>query len=266
MATAIAAGVGSILGGVLGGKGAAKAAKIQAKAYQQGLQQQQQQYETTRSDFAPYREGGIAALRQFGDLIGLDMPGIISGYGGGTFDINGNPVTTSGYDADGNPITMRADGSVIPDPQQAAIERLKAMPGFQSQYGIGVDTVLQNASATGGVRGGNVNNTLAQFGSGLLAQVIQQQLGNLGGIIGFGSNAASQGAQLGQQNANAQSELLIGKGNANATRAAAPYQAAVSVLQGLGQAFGGGFGGGKAPAIPGSAGGMDLRGFSYGGF
>lgn len=205
----------SILGGFLGGKGASKAAKIQARAYQQGLVQQQQQYDTTRADFMPYREAGSDALSAQGGLLGLNGP----------------------------------------DVQAAAIAALKGSPGFTSLYDTGVDTVLQNASATGGLRGGNVNNSLAQFGSSLLAQIIQQQLGNLGGISSLGAGAVGQGAQLGQQNTNAQSELLIGKGNANAARAAAPYTAAVSTLQGLASQFGGGFGGAKgSPNLPGAGG------------
>ncbi len=192
----------SILGGALGGKGAAKAAKTQAAAYQKGLEQQQAQYNTTRSDLSPFREAGSQALGSVGDLLGLNGGGI----------------------------------------QDSAISALKASPLFTSQYDTGVDTILQNQAATGGLRGGNTQNSLAQFGSGLLSDVIQRQLGNLGGLVTTGAGAAGQLGQLGQQNANATSSLLAQQGGANALGAAAPYGAAQGTINQLGALFGRGGG------------------------
>lgn len=138
--------------------------------------------------------------------------------------------------------------------QQGAIDALKASPLFTSLYNTGSDTILQNASATGGLRGGNTQNSLANFGSSLLAQVIQNQLANLGGVSGLGESAATGLGQISQQNSNAQSQAYGQIGNANATAAAAPYAA----LQGIiGQLTGGGGGslqnlfggGGSKPAF-----------------
>lgn len=81
------------------------------------------------------------------------------------------------------------------DKQAAAIASLKDSPLFRSLYTTGADTVLQNGSATGGLRGGNIQSSLATFGSDTLAKVIQQQLTNLGGLSGQGLNAAGTGAQ-----------------------------------------------------------------------
>lgn len=78
--------------------------------------------------------------------------------------------------------------------QAAAIASLKDSPLFKSLFRTGEETVLQNASATGGLRGGNLTTSLADFGSDTLAKVIQQQLGNLGGLTATGLNAAGTGA------------------------------------------------------------------------
>lgn len=153
------------------------------------------------------------------------------------------PVTAS----DGTP------GLTGAQQQQGSIDALKASPMFTSLYGIGNDTILQNAAATGGLRGGNTQNSLAQFSSSLLAQVIQNQLSNLGGISAQGANSAIGLGQLSQSNSNAQSQLQGQIGNANATAAAAPY----ATLQGLiGQLTGGGaaglgnfFGGGSGSGV-----------------
>src|SRR5206468_3591196 len=59
-----------------------------------------------------------------------------------------------------------------PDAQQAAINRLQTMPAFTSALTLGENRILQNASATGGLRGGNTQGALAYFAPSLLAQQI----------------------------------------------------------------------------------------------
>lgn len=198
MAGAAISAGASILGSIAGGKGASKAAKIQAQAYQQGLAQQQAQFAQTRQDMMPYLNAGTQALGAQSTLLGL----------------NGN------------------------DQQQAAIDALKASPAFTSLFNTGQDAILANAAATGGLRGGNTQNSLARFGSDTLAQVIQNQLAGLGGLSGMGQGAASNLGSLGQSNANAQSQLYGQIGGARATQAAAPYAAFQSALSGLNSIYG----------------------------
>ena len=200
----LAIGAGaSLLSGILGGKGASKAAKAQAAALQSGIDEQHRQFDVTQQNFAPYLGAGTQALGQFGNLVGL----------------NGN------------------------DAQGSAIDFLKASPGFTSLYNQGSDTILQNAAATGGLRGGNTQNSLAQFGSGLLAQTIQQQLAQLGGLVQTGSGAAGSLGQFGQNTANSVSTLLGQQGAANANAIAAPYGALQGTINQLGaMKFGGGGG------------------------
>lgn len=201
MAAAPIAVAGSILSGVLGGKGAKSAAKAQTQAINNAIGVQNQQFQQTRADNLPFLQAGQGALGQTQGLLGLQ---------GG-------------------------------DVQQQLIQQLKASPGFTSLYDTGADTVLQSAAATGGLRGGNTTNSLAQFGSGLLAQVIQQQLGNLGGLINVGSGTGSTLGQLGAQNANSVGNLLTEGGKAKATGIAGQYAALQSALNGVGKGFGFGF-------------------------
>lgn len=196
----------SILGGITGGKGAEKAAKAQAAAQQASLAEQQRQFNITQQNFQPYQQAGTEALGGVQNLTGL----------------NGN------------------------DAQQAAIDALKASPGFQSLFKQGSDTILQNASATGGLRGGNTQNSLANFGANTLATTIQQQLANLGGLVSTGAGATGQlaGASQAYSSQQAQTQSLLG--NANATGAAAPYAALQGVISQLGSQFGSGGSGAKA--------------------
>ena len=176
VATALVSGGLSLLSGMLGGKGAKKAAQAQAQAIQQAIAEQRRQDDQSRTDFMPFLNAGTGALGQVQGLLGLS---------GG-------------------------------DLQSQLIEGLRGSPAFTSRYDTGVDTILQNAAATGGLRGGNTQSSLANFGSSLLADVIQQQLGNLGGLVNIGSGTAQNLGALGQDSANSISQLLTAQGNARA--------------------------------------------------
>lgn len=193
MASAAIAAGASILGGITGGKGASKAAKIQADAYKQGLAQQQAQWNQTQANLSPFLNLGTSAVNPLGNLVG----------------VNGNTA------------------------QQAAIDSLQNGPLFSSLVRNGENSILANAAATGGLRGGNTQNSLANFRSDTLAQVIQQQLGNLGGLVNTGVGAANSLGSFGQANANASSNLLGQIGNAQAAGAAAPYSAFQNALGGV---------------------------------
>lgn len=93
-------------------------------------------------------------------------------------------------------------GLGAPGAQDAAIQQIMAGPEFQAMSRQGEDAILQNASATGGLRGGNVQGALAEFRPALLANLINQQYGRLAGISGQGQGAAgflgNAGLQTGQ--------------------------------------------------------------------
>jgi hypothetical protein len=131
-----------------------------------------------------------------------------------TTTANYQPYMTAGTDAlAGERGLLGLNGN---DAQGSAISALQASPLFQSLFRQGQDTVLNNASATGGLRGGNVQSSLANFGSDTLAQVIQQQLSNLGGLTSQGLNATQNLAALGANNAAQLAGLDTSSGSANA--------------------------------------------------
>jgi hypothetical protein len=198
MATMAVAAGASLLSGLIGKGGAKKAAAAQTQAINSGIAEQRRQYDQSRGDFMPFLEAGTGALGQTQDFLGLHGA----------------------------------------DPQAAAIAMLKASPAFTSLYGTGQDTILQNAAATGGLRGGNTQNSLAQFGSGLLSSVIQNHLQNLGGLVNIGSGTAGQLGQLGQSSAANISNLFTQQGKAQATGIAGQTAAMQSAIGGMGNAFG----------------------------
>lgn len=137
-------------------------------AYNKGIAEQQRQFDTTRADFAPYLAAGTGALDGLGDLVG----------------INGDPE------------------------QQAALDALKESPFYQSLFRNGEEAVLQNAAATGGIRGGDTVRGLADFGADTFMQTIQQQLSSLGGLANMGLGATGSVANFGAQKSDAITQLL----------------------------------------------------------
>ena len=75
--------------------------------------------------------------------------------------------------------------------QQQAISALEQGAGFQARVRQGEEALLQRASATGGLRGGNIQAALAQFRPQMLQQEIETQYGRLGGLTSLGQQSAA---------------------------------------------------------------------------
>lgn len=157
-------------------KAAKKAAEAQQAAAQQGIDAVSSQNALTQQNLAPYLQTGTKALGAQSDLLGLNGTGV----------------------------------------QGSAIDALRASPLFQSLFGNGQEAILNNASATGGLRGGNTQRSLADFGADTLAKTIESQLAALGGLSGQGFNAATNSGQFGAQSADQIAQLLGNKGAAKA--------------------------------------------------
>ena len=100
--------------------------------------------------------------------------------------------------------------------QNAEIQNLQNSPMFQALLKQGNDSILQNASATGGLRGGNTEAALSQFSPQLLNQFIQQRFQNLGGITDIGLTGAGQVGQASQAKSQAVANLYGQSGAAQA--------------------------------------------------
>lgn len=122
--------------------------------------------------------------------------------------------------------------------QQAAINQIQQGSQFQELARQGEQGILQNAAATGGLRGGNVQAALSQFRPALLNQLIESQYGKLAGLTSMGGTAA-------------QNLLSMGQGSATGIASAEQQRASNigNLLTGLGAAQAGGIlGAGKAYA------------------
>lgn len=114
--------------------------------------------------------------------------------------------------------------------QQAAISALSNSPEMAAYLQQGEGAILQNAAATGGLRGGNTQAALAQFRPSLLAGMISQQYDRLGGLTSLGANTSSMLYQTGQSAA-------AGQANAGMQVAGQVGSALAGYSQGVGQAY-----------------------------
>jgi hypothetical protein len=156
------------------------------------------------------------------------------------------PYTQAGVGAIGelsNMITGYGD-----DPLALA-ERLKSNPLYGALYRNGEEALLQNASATGGLRGGDTQRGLADFGADTLGAVYNSQLSNLYNLSNLGLGATGSVANAGMNATNNVTSLVGNIGQAQATNYltkgginAANWQNAGSFLDGLTGAFAGGGG------------------------
>ena len=223
IATAVVAGsVITGVGGYFAQKSAAEeAAGAQRSASESAIAEQRRQQAEMERLLAPYMQAGQGALGAQQALLGL----------GG------------------------------PEAQQAAIAQIEQSPQFQAMVQQGESAILQNASATGGLRGGNTQAALAQFRPQMLSQLIQQQMANLGGLSGMGQQSALGAAGYGQQGAQGVMGQLGVIGQAQAGSALAQGQGMANMFGGIGGALGtlGGLGAmGKGPLAGGGGGGSQV--------
>jgi hypothetical protein len=147
----IAVGGATLVSGYMQGEAAQDAAAAQGAASEAGIQEQRRQFDKVQELLKPYAEAGTGALSAQQAFLGLQGP----------------------------------------EAERAAIERIQGGQTFQALQQQGENALLQSASATGGLRGGNLQGALAQFRPALLSSLIDQQYGRLGGLTTLGQNAAA---------------------------------------------------------------------------
>lgn len=150
------------------------AANQQSASAQAGIAAQEARFQQVQQLLSPYVQAGTGAVTGQQNLLGL----------------NGN------------------------DAQRTAIDQLQNSSQFQALAQQGENGILQNASATGGLRGGNVQGALAQFRPAMLSALIDQQYSRLGGLASLGQNAAAGVGNAGVATGNQVTNLLQQQGAA----------------------------------------------------
>jgi hypothetical protein len=181
IATAVVGG--AVISGVMSSNAqqaaAETAAGAQTAASEASIAEQRRQFDIMKETLAPYVAVGEPAMTQMSALAGLGTP----------------------------------------EEQQAAISAIEQSPLFQAQVRQGEEAMLQQASATGGLRGGNIQSALAQYRPQMLQQAIESQYSKLAGLGQIGQASAAGQSVQGMQSATNIGNLLSQAGQAQAQAA-----------------------------------------------
>jgi hypothetical protein len=214
IATAI---IGSaVVGGVLSSNAQKSAAKSASRAQQQAADQsiaeQRRQFDAVQQLMAPYVQSGTTALSRYNALTGL-----------------------SGEEA-----------------QQSMIQQISSGAEYGALVRAGEEGILQSASATGGLRGGNTQSALAKFRPEILSSLIRDEYSRLGNMASMGQNAAAglgnAGMQTGQNISNQYGQIGQAQAGAALARGQATANMWGNIAGSVGLAAGlGGFGNRPTP-------------------
>jgi hypothetical protein len=171
----IAVGGATLISGMAQADAAESAAAAQTGASQAGIEEQRRQFDKVQELLKPYSMAGEKALGGLAPFAAAGAPALEE--------------------------QQALLGLRGPEAERAAIERIRGGETFKALAGQGEEALLQRASATGGLRGGNIQGALAQFRPALLSSLIDQQYGRLGGMTALGQTTTQNLAGLGQASA-----------------------------------------------------------------
>ena len=170
----------SLLGSSMQADAASEAAGTQAQSAEAGIAEQRRQFDAMRELLKPYVSVGTTAIE---GLAPFQQAGV-----------GAIPILQQ-YAQAGAPALEQQQallGLRGPEAQRAAIAGIEGGAGYQAQVQAGEEALLQRASATGGLRGGNIQAALGQFRPQMLQQEIENQYQRLGGLAGVGGTVAQQ--------------------------------------------------------------------------
>ena len=205
--SALVVGGASLIGGAMGANAAKKAAQTQANAIQGQIAEQRRQFDIQNEQLAPYRELGYTAL---------------------------------------NDITGRKDFLTSQFGPDQYAQYLDPSYNFRFQQG---QRAAQNAmNAGGGLLSGNTLRGLTEYGQGAASQEyanafnrFQTERGNiyntLASMAGIGQTGQSQANQLASNYMNAQTQLGVGLGQAQAAGQIGQANAISGGLQNAGNMY-----------------------------
>ena len=171
----IAVGGATLVSGMMQADAASSAAGAQSAAAQAGIDEQRRQFDAVKQLLQPFVAAGTGAIGGLSPFAAAGAPALEQ--------------------------QQALLGLRGPEAERAAIDRIQGGETFKALTSQGEEALLQRASATGGLRGGNVQGALAQFRPQLLSSLIDQQYGRLGGLTALGERSTQNLAQLGQSSA-----------------------------------------------------------------
>ena len=221
---------GAVVGSAyLGSRASGQAADTQAAAADRAAELQNQQYQQTRADQAPFRQGGLAAQNRLMTLLGIGGSEPSSGGGGGMWGgmwggmlsnvanaINGPGVNVDSTSAD--------YGKYARD---FGMSDFQADPGYAFRLSEGQKALDRSAAARGGLISGGALKAAQRYGQDMGSQEYtnafnryqtnrNNQLNPLQSLMGAGQTATNQVGTAGQSYATNAGNAMMGGAAAQA--------------------------------------------------
>lgn len=169
-------GATGIIAAVINSNSAKDAAETQSQAAALGVKETRRQFDAMQKILSPYVQAGNQSLKAQQDIAGLNGP----------------------------------------EAQRAAMDAISGSPEMAALTKQGEEGILQSGSATGGLRGGNIQGALANFRPQMLSNLIDKQYGRLSGITQIGQASAAGVGAAGMQTGAQISDLYQQQGAAEA--------------------------------------------------
>jgi hypothetical protein len=206
-------GIGGLIANSSQSKANDQAAKVQQQATEAQAQATAAQTAENKRQYDLARTDTQSQLTAQQNLLSPFLQNATQGFAGlGTYGAQGSAALSplAAYGAAGNQ-ALQAQQNLLGmggyDAYQAAVSGIEQSPEMAAMQRQGENALLQNASATGGLRGGNLQSSLAQFRPALLNQLIQERLSQYGGLAAAGQSAYGTLSQLGGQAYGNQAQL-----------------------------------------------------------
>lgn len=167
----------SILSSVMGASAGKKASQAQLRAAEMDIAERRRQFDLSRSDMAPWLQTGGGALQALARLYGLEPP---------------------------------AEG-------QGRYDGFFTSPGYEFRRDEGIRSIERSAASRGLLRSGAAVKAIERFAEGNAASEYQAFADRLAQMAGFGQNAASSNAAVGQNTAQGIGQAYRDMGNARAS-------------------------------------------------
>ena len=174
-------------------KASREAAGIQSNAALAGVEESRRQFDETQQSLAPFRDAGIAGLKEQQALLGL-----------------------SGVDA-----------------EKEALSRFTDSPGQAFRKERAQRNLVRNSSAIGGLGGGNVRTALNKQGADFAAQDFDTRFNRLGNQSSQGQQATTNIAQFGADASRSAQQGIQSSAEARASGILGGQQAIAQGNQGI---------------------------------
>lgn len=226
---AVAIGAAAVVGAGASIVSGNNAASAQRDAAQQASETERYMYDTTRSDYAPYRQVGQGALYKLADMYGISRP---------QASATVQPAQTqSRYGVTGWNNGVPIDGNAPAMSMTTGYEGFQASPGYQFRKQEGLDAIKANMSARGLLGSTATSRLMDRYAEGLASQEYDAYANRLAGLAGIGQSATGSTAAAGSQAAGAIGQAQMAAGNARASSYANTGSAINNGLTNLASAY-----------------------------